>query len=84
MYSDDKDLSGENHEHHDHHHHGHVIRVRRRRKSQYQRGGAKLNPVHIIIALVVGLMVSIYIINQNHNEATPPPQARIETHQLEG
>jgi len=58
-------------------HRGQRIRVRRKRKGGMKRG-AKLNLIQVLIALIVGLMVAIYIVNQNKGGTPPPPSASIK------
>jgi hypothetical protein len=57
--------------------HGERIRVRRKRKSGLKRG-AKLNLVQILIALLAGVAVAAYIVNQNHESSSPPPSASLK------
>jgi hypothetical protein len=58
-------------------HHGHRIRVRRKRKGGIKKG-ARLNLIQVLITLVVGLIVALYIINQNQGSNPSPPSASLK------
>ena len=61
-------------------HRGQRIRVRRKRKGGMKRG-AKLNLIQVLIALAVGLIVAIYIVNHSQGGGAPPPPSANIKHQ---